>query len=106
MHARLLFALERMFNQGRLTNNEEHCFASSMLQAAHRVMVSSHNYPCVCPAGPLPPSWGSLAKLKVCDMNENALSGSLPGAWSGMAALEDLRLTSMGLTGGGRLGGE
>jgi hypothetical protein len=55
---------------------------------------------CVCPAGPLPPSWGALTKLRECRMYTNTLSGPLPGSWSGMAALELLSLGSDGLTGG------
>jgi hypothetical protein len=50
--------------------------------------------------GTLPPSWGALTKLRKCWVYNNTLSGPLPGAWSGMAALEDLRLAMNRLTGG------
>jgi hypothetical protein len=35
----------------------------------------------------------------VCTLWKNTLSGPLPGAWSGMAALEDLQLSTNALTG-------
>jgi hypothetical protein len=57
----------------------------------------------LCPAGTLPPSWGSLTKLKKCWVFNNTLNGTLPDAWSGMAALEDVGLNRNNLTGGGRV---
>jgi hypothetical protein len=54
---------------------------------------------CVCPTGPLPPSWGALTKLRKCYLFNNTLSGPLPSAWSGMAALEDLSLFTNALEG-------
>jgi hypothetical protein len=54
----------------------------------------------LAPAGTLPPSWSALTKLRVCRLFRNILRGSLPDAWSGMAALEDLHTGINALTGG------
>jgi hypothetical protein len=40
--------------------------------------------------------------LRLCYLYRNNLTGPLPGAWSGMAALQKLDLSMSGLTGGGQ----
>jgi hypothetical protein len=47
-----------------------------------------------------------MSKLRLCSLFNNTLSGPLPGAWSRMAALEDLRLSFNRLTGGWQEEGE
>jgi hypothetical protein len=72
--------------------------ANSMI--THQSTAPTHHLP--GPAGPLPPSWGALSKLRMCYLYRNNLTGPLPGAWSGMTAMEDLDMSMSGLTGGGQ----
>lgn len=49
--------------------------------------------------GTLPPELGRLARLERLDLSYNSFRNPLPAAWSGMAALRELRAVNVGLTG-------
>jgi hypothetical protein len=50
-------------------------------------------------SGTLPPEYGSLARLEVLYLWGNKLTGPLPAAWSGMVAMKDLELSANQLSG-------
>lgn len=52
-----------------------------------------------CCAGPLPPSWGALTKLRDLRLGVSKLRGPLPPEWSTMVALEILYVGQCELTG-------
>lgn len=51
-------------------------------------------------SGPLPPSWGALARVRALKLQKNNLSGAVPPSWGGLKALETIALfDNAGLTG-------